>query len=125
MTRMTIEEWRRETGQISKKSKYGNTKTKEGDSKKEVNRKMDLLLLEKRGEITNLRFQVTFQLIPRQKKSDGKFERPVSYVADFTYFENGRLVVEDVKSNFTRKLPLYVVKRKMLLYFHGLEIRET
>ena len=36
------------------------------DSKKEANRYMELKLLEKAGEITDLKRQVRYELIPRQ-----------------------------------------------------------
>lgn len=101
-------------------SKYGNRKTRGYDSAKEARRAQDLNLLLKCGEISNLKEQVVFELIPAQ---DG--ERPVTYKADFTYVENGELVVEDVKSEATRKLPAFIIKRKLLLFRHGIRIRET
>lgn len=93
------------------------------DSKKELARYQTLLIREKDKEITNLQRQVKFLLIDKQKGKK-RLERKVEYVADYTYLENGELVVEDVKSDFTRKLPLYIVKRKMMLYFHNIEITE-
>ena len=74
-------------------------------------------------KITDLKRQVKFLLIDKQKGKK-RLERKVEYVADYTYLENGELVVEDVNSDFTRKLPLYIVKRKMMLYFHNKEITE-
>ncbi|WP_416330384.1 DUF1064 domain-containing protein, partial [[Clostridium] innocuum] len=51
-----------------KKSKYGAVKTEvDGimfDSKREASRYQELRLLEQAGEITNLRLQVPFELIP-------------------------------------------------------------
>lgn len=38
------------------------------DSKKEANRYMELKLLEKAGEITDLKRQVRYELIPRQRE---------------------------------------------------------
>lgn len=46
--------------------------------------------------------------------------------AQYAYTEqDGEMVVEDVKSPATRKKPEYVLKRKMMLFFHGIRIRET
>lgn len=44
------------------------------------------------------------------------------YIADFVYTENGKKVVEDVKGCRTE---VYKLKKKMVLYFHGIKIKET
>ena len=49
-------------------------------------------------------------------------ERPVRYVADFVYLENGIEVVEDCKGVRTKE---YVIKRKLMLFLKGIRIRET
>ena len=50
-------------------------------------------------------------------------EREISYRADFQYIDkDGNLVVEDVKGMRTKE---YVLKRKMMLYFHGIRITEV
>lgn len=103
------------------------------DSKRESVRWQELCLLEKAGEITSLRRQVEFLLIPEQREPDtigarggvkkGKvLERKCTYVADFTYYENGELVVEDVKGIRT---DVYKLKRKLFLQMWGIRIRET
>lgn len=69
------------------------------------------------GQIRGLKWQVRFELIPKQSG-----ERACHYVADFVYEENGVRVVEDCKGMRT---PLYVVKRKLMLFVHGIKIRET
>lgn len=46
------------------------------------------------------------------------------YVADFTYQRDGAFVVEDTKSAPT-KTREYVIKRKLLLWVHGLAVREV
>ena len=105
------------------------------DSKKELSRFKELKLLESSGTIQNLQRQVKFILIPAQREPDtvgkrggivkGKvIEREVSYVADFVYKKDRRTVVEDVKSAITRKEPLFVVKRKLMLHVHGIRIKE-
>lgn len=101
------------------------------DSIKEKNRYVELKLLERAGEISNLQRQVKFTLIPAQyemvadEKGKAKrkvAEREVSYIADFSYYENGFLVVEDVKGVKTKD---YIIKRKMMRYLKGIKISEV
>lgn len=91
------------------------------DSRKEYKRWVELLLLEKAGVIEGLQRQVTFVLLPSQK-GGGRTERPVKYVADFTYQENGKTVVEDTKGMKTKD---YIIKRKLMKYIHGITIKEV
>ena len=103
-------------------AKYGNTKVEiDGvpfDSKREAARWRELRLLERAGEISDLRRQVRYELVP---KLPG--ERPVDYIADFVYRDSGgNEVVEDVKGVRT---PAYVIKRKLMLWRHGIRIREV
>ena len=92
------------------------------DSKKEARRYSELLLLERAGVITNLQRQVPFVLIPSQRINGKVVERECKYIADFVYTENGKKVVEDTKG---MKTEAYKIKKKMLLYFHGIKIKET
>lgn len=121
-------------------AKYKNKKiTVDGivfDSKKEAKRYTELKALERAGAIIDLRLQVKYTLIPAQrekvydqKKQIWKYgkiiEREVSYIADFQYLDSDfKLHVEDVKNPYLRKEPRYVMKRKMMLYFHGIRIEE-
>ena len=93
------------------------------DSKKEANRYVTLSKMADQGLITELSRQVKYQLTPFMKGKQRK-ERASHYVADFTYCDSGELVVEDVKSEFTRKLPLYIMKRKLMMMIHNIEITE-
>ena len=109
--------------------KYGNRKvTVDGmtfDSVKEYSRWQELKLMERAGEIYELRRQVPFVLIPTQRDDRGKvIEREVKYIADFTYrsMKDHRLVVEDTKGMKTRE---YIIKRKLLLYRLGIRIKEV
>ena len=105
-----------------KESKYHNVKTEiatEGsrikfDSKKEANRYNVLVDMLKRGEIQNLRLQEHFQLQGTFKTPDGETVRGIEYVADFTYMKGNTFVIEDVKSDITRKNPVYIMKKKMM-----------
>jgi len=81
--------------------------------------------------------QVKFVLIPAQRewtneiytkgKKKGCFkpgkilEKECSYIADFVYIENGRIIVEDTKGFRTKD---YVIKRKLMLHVHGIRIKE-
>lgn len=104
-------------------------------SRKEARRWRELKLMESAGMIHGLTRQKKFVLIPAQREPDtvgkrggkhkGKLiEREVAYYADYSYYDkDGNEVVEDVKSPATRTKD-YIVKRKMMLYVHGIRIRE-
>lgn len=104
------------------------------DSKRERDRYCELLILQKAGKIHDLRCQVPFRLVPVQRGPDtlgprggrkrGKLiEKAVDYVADFVYLdEQGKTVVEDAKGVRTKE---YVIKRKLMLYMHGIRVREV
>lgn len=104
-------------------NKYRNRKTEiDGivfDSKREAQRYAELQLLQRAGEIRDLSMQVEFELIPKQ---DG--ERACKYKADFVYHmaDTGKMVVEDVKGKRTRE---YIIKRKLMLWRHGIKIVEV
>lgn len=66
------------------------------DSQAEAARYQELVLLERAGAITGLRVHPVYLLEPRARMN-GQWLRPVRYIADFEYRENGALVVEDVK----------------------------
>lgn len=97
--------------------KYGNVKTKGFDSKKEARRAAELSVLQACRAISDLKFQVKYEVIPKQ---DG--ERAAHYIADFEYVENGERITEDCKGF---KTPDYILKRKLMLKVHGIKIKET
>lgn len=109
-------------------SKYGAEKTEidgiKFDSKKEARRYRQLSLLQSAGIIQDLRRQVRFELVPAQYEGDKCVERSVVYVADFVYTETGTgaQIVEDVKG---KKTDVYIIKRKLMRYVHGIKIKET
>ena len=93
------------------------------DSRKEAARWKELKALEQAGKIAALRRQQTYTLIPNQNGTDGKLiERKCTYRADFVYIENGDVVVEDVKGVKTKD---YIIKRKLMLWVHGIRIKEV
>lgn len=108
------------------RSKYKNKKvTQNGetfDSAREARRYGELALLEKVGQITDLQRQVRYALLPSQYVDGKCVERGVNYVADFVYMENGVKVVEDTKGVRTKD---YIIKRKLMLYIHGIRIKEV
>lgn len=91
------------------------------DSKREADRYLVLKNMEEDGDIEDLRRQVRYELIPAFDV-DGRHYRPVSYVADFVYRENGHEVIEDVKGI---KTDVYRLKSKLVAYRYGMNIRET
>ena len=118
--RLTEEQYAKRQKKFSEKaspkpSKYKNVRTNGFDSRKEFERYMELLLLEKAGEIRHLQTQVGFEL----HVNDIVIGR---YVADFLYYENSRKVVEDCKGVLT---PVYRLKKKLMLAIYGIEIKET
>lgn len=127
---------------MNRKRKYGNRQVEyDGytfDSKKEAIRWAELKLMERSGQITDLKRQIRFDLIPmlREESTEryvrgpkkgqlkpGKIlERPTYYIADFVYTEDGKTVAEDAKGFKTKD---YMLKRKMMLWIHGIRIREV
>lgn len=109
-------------------SKYRNTPVvvsgKTIASKREARRLAELQLLEKAGKIHSLQTQVRLELLPAQY-IDGKcVERAAHYVADFAYFDldRGHDVIEDAKGY---KTPMYRLKKKLMLWVHGIRIEEV
>lgn len=104
-------------------NKYRNKKTVingiKFDSKKEGSRFLELKYLERSGLITDLKTQVTFVLIEKSQ-----YGRQIVYKADFTYTEDGKLVVEDVKSTAT-KTPVYRLKKRLMAERYGIIIKEV
>lgn len=108
-------------------NKYGNKKIVldgvEFDSQLESNRYLELKLLERAGEIKDLRRQVNFELQTSYTKNN-KIIKPIYYVADFVYYDvrKGKKIVEDTKGF---KTEVYRLKKKIFEYkYPDLEITE-
>jgi hypothetical protein len=132
--RWSIEDYERYTGQKLtplrtqiptgvKVTKYRNRRVfQDGrwfDSQREADRARELQLMEKAGLITDLvldKRQLRYPLLVNGKKIG-------TYTADSRYYENGILVVEDVKSKPT-KTREYRRTRKHMRALYGIEIRE-
>jgi hypothetical protein len=107
-------------------------------SKREASRWLELKLLERAGHIKDLKRQVKFVLIPAQREQgiigkrggikQGKLiERELGYIADFTYIDTktNQMVVEDAKGYKGGAVyALFVIKRKLMLYIHKIQVRE-
>lgn len=123
------------------RNKYGNKKVyvdgKVFDSVKEYRRYTELKLLEAAGVISDLRWQVRFELIPAQYETIRNYsktgkrlkdkqkcvERAVEYIADFVYTDtDGCEIVEDAKGKRTKE---YIIKRKLMRYLKGITIQEV
>lgn len=91
------------------------------DSRREADRYLVLKGMEEDGAIKDLRRQVRYELVPAFDV-DGKHYRPVYYVADFVYMEDGKEVVEDVKGMRT---DVYRLKSKLFARRYGVSIKET
>ncbi len=121
-------------GAPRKANKYHAKRVGAHASRKEHNRSATLRLWQRAGVISNLREQVPFELIPAQYGECGTdlkgkpvrvcLERACKYIADFVYTDNetGQTVVEDTKGVLTE---VYKIKRKLMLYVHGIRIKEV
>lgn len=124
MKRITEAEWAKLTDGVppkQKASKYGNRRIESDgilhDSIKESKRWQDLSMMQRIGEISDLKRQVEFKL-----SVNGTLI--CKYVADFTYQKSGETVIEDVKSDATRKNRAYRIKNKLMKACHGINIFE-
>lgn len=119
-------------------TKFNNRKfeNKDGrwDSNGEYQRWLFLRDQERQGFINNLQRQVKFVLLPTQYRDEVVHlktkdkvvrrvaEREVTYTADFVYEKDGKVVVCDFKGYPNDRWPL---KKAMMLYFHGIAVREV
>lgn len=93
--------------QAKGKNKYGNQWTEFDNhrfqSKAEMRRYADLRLLVLGGKISKLELQPVYKL-----------PGGIKYKGDFRYVENGVTIVEDVKSEATRKIRTFINKWKQV-----------
>jgi hypothetical protein len=123
MIRLTASTYARLTGDpstgLGQPAKYRNVKvdTPDGrfDSKREYDRWCQLRVCERAGLISNLRRQVRYPLVVNGVKI-------ATYAADMVYEQGGATVVEDVKAIRTQA---YILKRKLMLALHGIDIKEV
>ena len=117
MIEMSIKQYQKHIGKHrTGNNKYGAKKTYCSqkhlhDSKKEATRCDLLHVLKKSGTISRLKQQPKFILLKGFWIGHEKI-RPIHYFADFSYYEDGVYVIEDVKG---RRTAVYLLKKKMLL----------
>lgn len=123
MTPQEYQSYIKSKAKSKKTSKYRNVKTERDgikfDSKKEADYYTELELKKKAGLIIDFKRQVRYQL----KVNDDLI---CVYIADFEIKHlGGRKEVVDVKSDFTRKLAPYRIKKKLMKAIYGIEIKEV
>ncbi|GAA0767009.1 MULTISPECIES: DUF1064 domain-containing protein [Bacteria] len=106
------------------RNKFGAKRTEidgiKFDSIGESKRYLVLKARLERGLISDLRLQKSYALT--NPNTGMKYGR---YIADFVYFENGQEVVEDFKSKITASQPIFKYKKKMMLDYYNIEIKEV
>ena len=112
------------------RNKFGARKIRnewgEFDSRAEMARYIELVQMQRVGLINGLQRQVKYEIIPairvqkeialktKTKVVERVEEKAAHYTCDFQYFQNGVLVIEDAKSEATRKEKDYVLRRKLM-----------
>jgi len=112
----------------SKPSKF-NAKKVEHDgitfpSKAEARRYLQLKLLVRAGEISELKIQPRFELVKGVKfTGDARAKPALRYTGDFSYIDkSGHYVLEDVKGMATEA---YKIRRHLMLALLGIEVKEV
>lgn len=104
-------------------NKYRNIKTELNgrifDSQKEARRSFELTLLQNAGQIQGLEWQKRYEIVPKSKHG-----RALFYIADFVYTQNGKTVVEDVKSPASRTA-VYKLKKRLMAEIYEIIIWEV
>lgn len=134
MESMTVDEYRALMAKKPARSKFRNTPTTVDGvrfaSQREAARWGELVMMQRAGVISELKRQVRFAL-----EVNGVLIG--HYTADAVYMENGVLVVEDTKPKLReskrkagkRKQPPrsrdYILRRKLMLAVHGIEVKEV
>lgn len=122
-------------------AKYHNRKTRLGemvfDSGRERDRYLILKDAERKGIIEDLIVHARFELIPaikekvkiqlktKEKEVERTIQFPISYIADFQYFKNGKVIVEDVKID-PKVIPKeFALKEKLMFWRYRIKIRRV
>lgn len=97
------------------------------DSNVERDRYRYLEFQQMRGEISGLRLQTQFliipkttKLVPKQLKTKVRYnerviEMAAHYTSDFIYIENGKYIMEDVKNDYSQEIRDYPLRRKLMV----------
>lgn len=122
-----------------KGERYNHTKVEvdglKFDSKKEYERYLFLKKEVELGNITELRTQVKYELIPKvteeyvehlktkDKIKTRTLQQPITWTADFVYVKDGEEVVEDVKASKALLSDRFVIKEKLFFWKFRKRIR--
>lgn len=89
------------------------------DSRKEAKRYSELKLMKLAGDIWDLQVHPRFKL-----EVNGVWVG--QYTADFAYRERQQFkqVVEDCKSDVTKRIRDWPIRKRLMLAIHGIEVRE-
>jgi len=85
------------------------------DSKKEMKRYCELKFMEAAGAISSLKLQPKYRIVMNLCDCG-------CYIADFSYVEDGKFIVEDVKGV---KTPVYKLKKKLVEASYDITITEV
>jgi hypothetical protein len=129
MTRISIEEYKALLAKSETRSKYNNQKAdfrgESFDSIKERDYYILLLDRERRGEIRDLKRQVSIVIQEAFTTPKGEKIRAITYKADFTYKDlDGVTHIIDVKGDPKTLTDVYKLKKKLLAY-RGYYIEEV
>lgn len=129
----------KKTVKRKKGERYNHTKVEANglkfDSKKEYERYLFLKSEVDSGNISNLRTQVTYELIPavteeyvehlktKDKIKTRTLQRPITWTADFVYNKGNEEVVEDVKPSKFLLSDRFVIKEKLFFWRYRKKIR--
>lgn len=122
-----------------KGERYNHTKVEANglkfDSKKEYERYLFLKEAEDKGFIADLRTQVKFELIPavteeyvehlktKDKIKTRTLQQPITWTADYVYYKDGEMIVEDVKASKFLLSDRFVIKEKLFFWKYRKRIR--
>lgn len=137
-----------------KENKLHAQRTADGHASiREADRAAELKIMQKAGQIHNLREQVPYVLLPAvYQKKNGEYvrvwernkkkkdverecgeqltliERNVVYWADYVYEKDGQTIVEDAKGMRKTNAAVYRIfanKRKLMLHIYGIIVKEV
>lgn len=96
------------------------------DSMAEAERYKVLRVMEKTGKISGLECHPRWEIIPKQEVDGHRNFQAAHYTADFKYYTpDGQMIVEDVKSEYTRLAEDYKLRRKLMHLVHGIYVTEV
>lgn len=98
------------------------------DSKAEMRRYIQLKMMQQQGLISDLSLQPVYKISKGgvRDPATGRMMSARKYKPDFRYIEEGKVIIEDVKSKITSKEKTYRLKRQLFCeQYVGFTFRET